>query len=288
MRGGTGKSGWTHAAVPAEGPVLQDARSPGPYPDPGAAERTGARGRRAAARGRYRARAPAPAARRAAAREPGRDPQGGLGRPLLADQPAHRRAAGCRARHPLRCPGRPGRVARRPAGHAGRGEAAVVTTAPGRRPFPGEGPTAPQRSRETAAFTRSEAHAFGGSVQVRCVDAGSRNGCEIEIAAASTTRTSHFNRLHPTQTPQNSPTASSAGHDRPRGPVRWRDEWTDAFDRALPSGEVRSRLPMASSRQSECSGSRLRFSRPSNRIGVRSWLRLRSAHRSGRCGVRAG
>ncbi|MFJ8390700.1 hypothetical protein ACIQ9Q_40700 [Streptomyces sp. NPDC094438] len=25
---------------------------------------------------------------------------------------------------------------------------------------------------------------FGGSVQVRCVDAGSCNGCEIEIAAA--------------------------------------------------------------------------------------------------------
>ncbi|MFD9903623.1 NADH-quinone oxidoreductase subunit B family protein [Streptomyces sp. NPDC059063] len=33
------------------------------------------------------------------------------------------------------------------------------------------------------------AGAFGGSVQVRCVDAGSCNGCEIEIAAA-------FNPVH--------------------------------------------------------------------------------------------
>ncbi|MEV8018071.1 oxidoreductase [Streptomyces sp. NPDC086554] len=30
----------------------------------------------------------------------------------------------------------------------------------------------------------SKAREFGGSVQVRCVDAGSCNGCEIEIAAA--------------------------------------------------------------------------------------------------------
>ncbi|MGW3974696.1 NADH-quinone oxidoreductase subunit B family protein [Streptomyces ardesiacus] len=29
-----------------------------------------------------------------------------------------------------------------------------------------------------------QAREFGGSVQVRCVDAGSCNGCEIEIAAA--------------------------------------------------------------------------------------------------------
>jgi Ni,Fe-hydrogenase III small subunit len=34
-----------------------------------------------------------------------------------------------------------------------------------------------------------QAREFGGSVQVRCVDAGSCNGCEIEIAAA-------FNPVH--------------------------------------------------------------------------------------------
>ncbi|MEU6535343.1 oxidoreductase [Streptomyces sp. NPDC047000] len=37
--------------------------------------------------------------------------------------------------------------------------------------------------------TLPQAREFGGSVQVRCVDAGSCNGCEIEIAAA-------FNPVH--------------------------------------------------------------------------------------------
>src|SRR5690606_42147553 len=55
-----------------------------------------------------------PAAGGAAAGEPGRGPQGGLRRVLLAHEPAPRRAAPGGPHHPVRGARRPGRTARRP------------------------------------------------------------------------------------------------------------------------------------------------------------------------------
>lgn len=66
------------------------------------------------------------------------DPQGGLERLLLADQPPRRGTAPSGADDPVRRAGRAGGTARRPAGRAGGGKAAVVATALDRRPSPGE------------------------------------------------------------------------------------------------------------------------------------------------------
>src|SRR3954452_1077177 len=102
-------------ALPAQGGVLQDVGSSGPYPGVGAAQPARARGVGAARRDRDRTGEPVTATGRPAAGGSGDDPQGGLGGLLLGDEPPGVRAAGGRARDLDRSVVRAGRAARGPA-----------------------------------------------------------------------------------------------------------------------------------------------------------------------------